>query len=172
MASPAKALVPLSPAEVEALAAEYRKLQEQIAENDIAANLANRPLVARLDEIWELALAQVRKFGSAHAEKSKLLYGLTLEFMGTFGSSSSIDAAAVEAFRLALVKAKKARLLKRIFEKTVRWTLTAQASAILLKEHAAKTVPDKLFAAFARCTVSKDRTPTLVVRDKSPAPSS
>jgi hypothetical protein len=168
MASPAKALAPvaLSPAEIEALAAEYRDLDAQIAAIDLKANEEIRPLRTRIDEVWELLIAQVRKYGSAHAEKSKLLYGVTLEVMGTFGSSSSADAAAVEAFRLLLVKAKKARLLKLIFEKTERWALTAKASVILLKAHAEKQIPNKLFIAFARCSVSKDRTPTLVVRER------
>jgi hypothetical protein len=43
----------------------------------------------------------MRDFGSSHAEKSKLLHGITQEMMVTFGSAVSIDAAAVERFRLA-----------------------------------------------------------------------
>jgi hypothetical protein len=165
MASAAKAVC-LTPCQVEELASEYRSLELKIYGIVKKALDDAAPHRKRLDEVWEVLLAQVRQFGSAHAEKSKLLHGLTLEVMATFGSSSSIDGAAVETFRLALVKAKQSRLLKRIFEKTIRWTLAPQASTLLRAEHDAGKLPNKLFMLFARCSVPKDLTPKLVVRPK------
>lgn len=165
MATAAKP-VPLAPAKVEELAAEYRNLASKIAGIEKKAIEDAAPHKKRLDEVWEVLVPQVRNFGSTHAEKSKLLYGLELEVMGTFGSTTAIDAAAVETFRLALVKMKQARLLKTIFEKTVRWTLAAQASAFLRKEHDAGRIPNKLFLLFARCSVPKNLTPKLVVRPR------
>lgn len=163
MATAAKP-APLAPAEVEELAEEYRDLELKIAGIAKKAMDDLAPHKKRLDEVWEELVPQVRNFGSAHAEKSKLLYGLELEVMGTFGSTTAIDAAAVERFRQALVKMKQARLLKTVFEKTVRWTLAAQASAFLRKEHDAGKIPNKLFLLFARCSVPKTLTPKLVVR--------
>src|SRR5271156_5773758 len=106
-AKPAPKLVALSPTEVEELAAEYRGIEAKMVAIEIEANEKLKPLTSRNDQIWDVLVAQVRKFGSQHAEKSKLLHGLALEVMVTFGSSSTIDAADVELFRLALVKAKQ-----------------------------------------------------------------
>jgi putative Mn2+ efflux pump MntP len=46
----------------------------------------------------EELICLVEEFGSAHAEKSKLLHGITHEILATFGLSTSIDAAAVGLF--------------------------------------------------------------------------
>lgn len=166
MNNPAKAAPP-TPAEVEALAQEYRDLESTIDGIEERAIQEAAPHEKRRDELWDLLLERTRQFGSAHAEKSKLLYGIKLEVMATFGSAASIDAAAVEAFRLALVKAKQSRLLKGIFAKTVRWSLLPKAATFLRAQHDAKKIPAKLFLLFARCSVPKELTPKLVVRDKS-----
>lgn len=156
-----------TPGEVEALAEEYRELEQKIdaiekkAVDDAAAHKLRR------DELWDLMLAQVRDFGSAHAEKSKILYGLELEVMGTFSSGQAIDAAAVETFRLALVKAGRTRFLKKVFERSERWTPLPEASALIRKEHETGSLPWKLFAMFSSCTVSKELTPKLVVRPRT-----
>lgn len=161
---------PPSAADVEKFAREYQELQLKIlgiakkAQEDIA------PLAIRLGHLKIWFVANVGKFGSAHYEKSKILHGIGLEAMATFGQSSSIDNAAVETFRLALYKAKQARVLKRIFEKTVRWKLLPQASAFLRGEHEAGKFPDKLFLLFARCTVTKEKTPVLEIRPKNARP--
>jgi hypothetical protein len=156
-----------TPAEVEELAVKYHDLETQLVAIAAKAKDDMTPLAAERDLLWEKLVAQTRQFGSAHAEKSKLLYGLKFEVMATFGSTNAIDAAAVEEFRLALVKAKQARLLKRVFEKSTRWTLLATAGTFLLEEFAHGKIPAKLFALFARCSVPKDLTPKLVVRPKA-----
>jgi hypothetical protein len=167
MSSPAKLVLAPTPAAVEALAEKYQELETKIAEIQKKAADDAAPHKERLDEVWDLLVGQVRQFGSTHSEKSKILYGLKLEVMGTFASSQAIDAAAVESFRLALVKEKQGRLLKRIFEKTVRWTLLPQAAAFLRQEHDAGALPNKLFLLFARCSVPKELTPRLQVRPRN-----
>jgi hypothetical protein len=168
MASPAKVVaVPPTPTEVEVLAEQYQDVETQIAEIKKKAIEDLAPLVTQQETLWDQLVEKVKKFGSQHAEKSKLLYGIRLEVLGTFASSSSIDAAAVETFRLALVKAKQSRVLKRIFEKTVRFTMLPQAATFLRAEHDAGKFPANLFVLFARCTVPKDLSPKLVVRPRA-----
>src|SRR5436305_369581 len=82
--------------------------------------------------------------------------------MATYGSSVSFDAAAVEKFRLALVKKKQARLLKKVFQKDVRWSLAPEASVIIKGEKLSKP----LLALYSQCQVVKPKTPSLTVREK------
>jgi len=159
----AKILVPFSPAELDALAQEYRELQQKIAAIDLETNKRTAPHVARLDQLRGLFIDFVREHGSAHAEKSKIAYGVSQEIMVTFGTSSSIDAAAVNNFRLALVKAKLTRLLKRIFDRTERWDLRPNAGEVIRSVQ----LPPKLLALYSQCNVTRERTPTLVVRPKA-----
>ena|ERR1700733_1614246 len=82
MASPAKeaqAHAALTPSEVEELCQEYCRLEVQVDGIVKKASDETAPLRIRVDRIWELLLQQMRKFGSQHAGKSKLLRGLTLE---------------------------------------------------------------------------------------------
>jgi hypothetical protein len=102
----------------------------------------------------------VEEFGSSHAEKSKLLHGITHEILATFGASTSIDAAAVERFAQALHIAKQTKILNRIFDQTTRYTLRPDAGSIIR----AAALPKAQLALFAQCQVSRARTPTLKVR--------
>jgi len=163
MATAPKILVPFSPAEVDALAQEYKDLEKKIADIHLKANDDMRLPGARLDELRELFLESVSRFGSAHAEKSKIIHGIGFEIMATFGSSSSIDNAAVEIFRIALTRAKLTRLLKKVFEKTIRWSLARNAAEVI---RSTQLLP-KLHLLFSQCIVVKDRTPTLIVRPKA-----
>ena len=151
----------LSPSEIDRLCVEYRSIEAQIDEIEKKADDQKTPLIVRLGELKALFLDHVRKFGSAHAEKSKILHGITMEIMATFGTYSSMDAAAIEQFRLALKKAKQARLLSKIFEKTIRWTLKPAAASLAIRGN--KLGP-KLLALYSQCTVTKDRAPILEVR--------
>ena len=116
--------------------------------------------MSRTKKMKEELICLVEEFGSAHAEKSKLLHGITHEILATFGVSTSIDAAAVERFAQALRIAKQTKMLNRIFEQTIRYTLRPDAGSIIR----AVTLPKAQLALFAQCTVSKPRTPTLKVR--------
>jgi hypothetical protein len=156
--STATAVAP-SAVRVDKLAAEYLGLKKTAEEKAQAAAEAQKPLQDKAQELREL----VREHGSAHAEKSKLLHGVSHEIMCSFGQSVTIDAAAVENFRLALVEAKQAGLLKRIFEKTIRWTLSPEASRIVR----GISLTPKLARLFSACQVVKDNTPKLIVRPKS-----
>jgi hypothetical protein len=159
--SPAREEAPLkapTAAEVDKLATEYVQAKAKF----ITLTLESRDAGKRVDEIEARIIPLVRQFGSAHAEKSKLLHGLKWELMGTFGSSTSIDAAAVERLRLRLVKGKATRLLGRLFEATTRWSLTPTARAEILKVD----VPAEVRSDFAACEVTKERSPKIEARPK------
>lgn len=149
-----------TPVRIDEIAKEYLALKDKYLQATLEAKAAAEPMEKKAEELKAL----VSDFGSAHAEKSKLLHGVTHELVVTFGSSVSIDGAAVEKFRLALVVAKKARLLKKLFEKTIRWTLSPQAPALIKGE---QQLPKTLLALYAQCEVVKPRTPSLQVREKS-----
>jgi hypothetical protein len=158
-------IVAPSPAEVDSLAEEWIKLESEIDDLEKESEEKILPKLTRLGELRKLFTEQVRAFGSAHAGKSKILHGLSMEIMATFGSSTSIDAAAVETFRKALAKAKQTRLLKKIFEKTERWTMLDNAGIIIRSTKLA----DSLLALYSKCTVQSPNKPKLVVRSKEKA---
>lgn len=116
-----------TPAEVDEKAREFNRLKDALDQATEVAKLSCVPLVALKQELIEL----VRDFGSPHAEKSKLLHGIKQEILITVSSSISIDAAAVERFRLALLESDRSRLLKRIFQQDVRWTMSPEAAVII-----------------------------------------
>lgn len=155
-----------SQAEVEQLAQQYRDLENQIQEKEKKFVEEMAPLAVRRNELKKTLIEQVRKWGSQHGTKSKLLYGSSLEVMATFGSTSSVDGAAVDDFREGLKKAGQTRLLKQIFEQTIRWTLKSGATTVIDAAHEAGKLPNKLFVLFARCTVTKDSSPRLDVRPR------
>ena len=119
-----------TPAEVDEKAARYYRLKEALDAATEKAKLLCLPLATFKEELIQL----VRDFGSAHAEKSRVLHGITSEMMVTFGSSVMIDAAAVERFRLALLEANQSRLLKKIFTKDIRFTMSPEAATIIKGE--------------------------------------
>lgn len=152
-----------TPAEVDEKAKEYLHLKFEITRIlQKAADDTNAKTV-RMAELREEMTKLVTAHGSAHAEKSKLLHGIEYEIMGTFGSSVSIDAAAVERFRLELVKEQQSRLLRKMFDKTVRWTLSPIAATIIKGEKLGKT----LLALYSQCEVVTPKSPSLTVREKS-----
>ena len=153
---------PPSPNEVDQLALEMLKIRGEISTIEAEAAGKVCPLLARSLELKSQAERWLREFGSAHAEKSKLLHGVGYEILGTFGTSTSIDAAAVEVFRQALVKAHQGRIVSKIFQKTVRWSLVSGWAEIIR----GSKLPAKLLALYARCQVSSERTPTIVPREK------
>lgn len=157
MASPALKPAP-SAVEIDLKAVTYHRLEEDLqdarAEASTAAKLVN-DLKAALIEL-------VRECGGAHHEKSKILHGIEWEMMATFGQSTTQDVAAIERLRIALVKAKQARLLRKLFQKDIRWTLNAGAATIIKGEK----LSAKLMALVLECSVTSDRTPTLEVRKK------
>lgn len=152
-----------NPAQVDAKAKEYLDLKDEVAKILKKAADDTNIKTVRMAELREEMTELVTAHGSAHAEKSKLLHGIEYEIMGTFGSSVSIDAAAVERFRLELVKEKKSRLLKKMFDKTVRWTLSPIAATVVKGEKLGKS----LLALYSQCEVVTARTPTIVPRLKA-----
>ena len=159
MAAASKALLVLpSPAEVDELCIQYDKEGQKVLDCVLATREAQKFLDDTKQKIVELA----KQFGSVHASKSKLLHGRKWEAMLTEGTSTSIDAAAVETLRLDLVAQKKTRILKRLFESATRWTLKSTARAEILKPD----IGDDVRANFAACEVTKPSTPKLEVREK------
>ena len=74
--------------------------------------------------------------------------------------SMSAEMIGVEAFRQGPVKAKTyADPLKKVFEKTERWTLARNASEIIRS----MKLPPKVLI-YAQCAVTRERTPFLDVR--------
>lgn len=84
-----------------------------------------------LAELKKELIDLVRDFGSVRAEKSFLLHEISQEMLVTFESSVSVDAAAVERFRLALLESNQTRMFKKIFLQDVRFTLAPEAAAPL-----------------------------------------
>ena len=148
-----------TPAEVDEKAREFNRLKDDLDQATEAAKLKCVPLVALKQELIEL----VRDFGSPHAEKSKLLHGIKQEILITVSSSISIDAAAVERFRLALLESDQSRLLKRIFQEDFRWTMSPEAAVIIKGSKLSKS----LLALYSQCEVIRQNTPSLKVREKS-----
>jgi hypothetical protein len=153
--------VPPKPEEIDELAEKYERARTDFLQATLAMAEANKPIGPLKEQI----LALIEKFGSVHAEKSKILRGLIWEAMGTWGQSQSLDHAAVETFRLALVKAKQSRLLKKIFVAETRWKLAPEASAIV---KSTKLAP-KLLALFAQCSVTAAIAPRLKVEKQKKA---
>jgi hypothetical protein len=157
MASAALKPVP-SAAQIDLKAIEYRRLEEMFLEAKADLATASEPLSKLKADLIEL----VRQCGGMHAEKSKILHGILWEIMATFGQSTSLDAAAVERLRLGLVKAKQARLLKKLFQKDTRWTFQPGAAIVIKGEKISARVKSLLLD----CFVTSYRTPTLDVREK------
>lgn len=154
----ASAQKPPTPAEVDELAQKYFDAQEKVLQAVLAVTNAQQPIPPMKDEMVEL----IREFGSTHAEKSKVLNGIEWKLMATFGTYHSLDAAAVERFRLGLVKAKQARLLKKIFTKSERWDLSPEAEVIIKGCKLSKS----LLALYSQCDIPKPKNPSLKVEKK------
>jgi hypothetical protein len=86
-----EARVAPNPQEIDKLSKEYLELKDKLFTAQLAAGEISQQVTLK----GELLKQMVSDFGSAHAEKSKLLHGLKYEAMATFGQTVSIDAAAV-----------------------------------------------------------------------------
>ena len=153
----ATALNAPSAVEVDRLANRFLELEKTVDEAYQVAVAADEPYERMKEEL----VCLVEDFGNAHAEKSKLLHGVNYEIMATFGMSTSIDAAAAERFAIALRDAKQTRLLHRIFDQQIRYTLTADASSII------RYLSQPLLALYSACQVTNPRPPILKVRRKA-----
>lgn len=143
---------------VDAHALEFKRLEKDLRDAMEKAANAAAPFKALKDQLVPL----VKKFGSQHHEKSKLLHGILWEMMATFGQSTTQDAAAIERLRLALVKSKKARLLKKLFTKETRWRFNSNANSVIKTE---KLTPAEK-GLLLDCFDTENRTPTIDVREK------
>jgi hypothetical protein len=147
-----------TPTEIDEIAAEYFGLESKV---DTAYRLATE-LDAPFEDLKERCILAVEEHGQPHATKSRILIGIKSELVATFGISSSIDSAAVDRFRMALQAAGRTRILGKIFEERITFTLRPEAAGLLRREQ----MSDQLTALFARCAVMKARTPTLQVRGR------
>jgi hypothetical protein len=151
-----------TPAEVDQKAEQYFVLRAALDDATAQAKLRTIPLVQLKSELVEIVSA----YGSCHVEKSKILHGVSAEMVATFGQSVTIDAAAVERFRAGLIESSQTRLLKRVFEQTIRWTLRPEASAIVRGDKLSKA----LQGLYAEVEVIKPLAPSLTVRRSTAGP--
>jgi len=86
--------------------------------------------------------------------------------VATFSKFTCEDSAAIERFRLTLVSAKKGRLLKKLFDRDVRWTMKSGAAQILAAENLAVRLKAELLGLLLLCSSTKDKKPSLDVRPK------
>jgi hypothetical protein len=146
------------PAEIDSRAESFHQLELDLAEARKEMQATQRELAQK-----ELALIElVRACGGPHAQKSKILHGIAWEIVATFSQYTTQDSAAVERFRQALLKAKKTRLLKKIFTQDVRWTMSSGAAEIVKTEKLSPT----LMSLLLQCSVTGDKKPSLDVRPK------
>jgi hypothetical protein len=149
---------PPSPVEVDEMAQEFRRMEIKV---DAAYLLATR-LDAPLEALRERIILTVEEHGQPHATKSRILHGIKSELVATFGLSTSIDSVAVERFRMALQAAGRKQILAKVFEERITFNLRPESAGILRREQ----MSENLRALFARCAVTKARTPTLQVRER------
>lgn len=147
-----------TPAEIDELAKEYLALKEKAVQASLEAGQALQLVADKRQLLTEMISAA----GSAHAEKSKILFGIEYEAVCTYPQFSSVDSAAVDTFHTALKKSGKTAIIRKMFEKSVRWTLRGTASEII---RGSKLSP-KLALLWSRCIVLKDKTPTIDVRPR------
>ena len=148
-----------SPVEIDQAAKEYRELEQKYKTAKAASIEAENQLEIKA----ELLKGMVAKFGGPHATKAKILHGAAFELMCSYGQYSSIDPVAVENLRATLVKTKQRRILNKLLEKTVRWTLRSESSVMMR----ASELSTKIAGMLAKCIVLKDRNPSLTVREKA-----
>jgi hypothetical protein len=146
------------PEAIDEFAAEFDRLDKELIAAKKTASDAAKPVNALESELIEL----VRRFGGPHGKSSKLVHGIAWEMMGTFGKSTIMDNAAIERLRLALKKAGKTKLLKKLFTRDTRWTFSSQALEIVKTE---KLTP-KQMGMLLQCFDSRDCAPKLDVRPK------
>lgn len=151
------------PADVDAQADAFHQLELEIGEAKKKLLESQKQLNAREAELIEL----VRSFGGPHATKSKILHGMLWELVATFAKFSTQDSGAVERFRQALVTAKKGRLLKKLFDRDVRWTMKTGAGQILAAEELSPRIKAELLGMLMLCSTEKDKAPSLDVRKKN-----
>jgi hypothetical protein len=149
------------PAAVDSQAAVWAELEKALTEAKKKSDDARKALAKCEDFLVNL----VKTHGGPHATKSLILHGIVWEMVATFGQYTTQDAAAVERFRLALVKAKKTRLLKKIFSADTRYTMKASAAEIVKTEKLTPT----LMSLLLLCSVTQDKKPALDVRQKKKA---
>jgi hypothetical protein len=154
---------PPTAAEIESTAKEMLDLKGAMELEAAASLKIIEPKKKRFDELKLQAEQWLRDFGSAHAEKSRILHGIKFEILGTFGTSTSIDAAAVEILRLALLKAKNARLVKKLFNRVVRWELVPNWTESLRSVK----LPAKIASLVAQCEVKRTKTPIITPRERA-----
>jgi hypothetical protein len=150
------------PIEVDTRAQDFSDLEKSIAKLKLDLGAKQKEMAAKEAALIEL----VRSFGGPHATKSKILHGIVWEMIATFAQYTTQDGAAVERFRQALVLAKKGRLLKKLFDRDVRWTMKAGAGQILAAETLAPRLRADLLGLLLVCSTTQDKKPSLEVREK------
>jgi hypothetical protein len=146
------------PVDVDERAEQFHQLELDLEEAQKKSKEAQKAVTEKELELVEL----VRAYGGPHATKSKILHGIAWEMVATFAQYSTLDAAAVERFRTALVEAGQSRLMKKLFTESTRWNLNGDAAEVVKTEK----LSAKLLGLLIQCTVTGDKKPSLDVRPK------
>src|SRR5947207_8192791 len=116
----------VTPVRVDELAQEYIELRD-------AVDKATQMVLERQEpasKLKEILVELVSEHGSLHAKKSKLLHGVRYEMMATYGSTTSLDTAAVKLFREACLKNGQKAIMQRIFQEDIRYTISPEGVAL------------------------------------------
>jgi hypothetical protein len=143
-------------AEVDHLALEFFDLERRADEAYKVAIALDEPH----EQMKERLILLCEEFGAADAENSRLLSGDHYEMAVSFTGSSCVSTAAVTRFREACARADQLRIVNRLFETEVWYTLRPEAAAIIGSFH----LNNKLLELFCQCKVMKATTPILRVR--------
>lgn len=146
------------PDEVDRIAAHYIVLRDKADQALQAAVAATAPV----EKLRGMLVSLVTKHGSRHADKSKILHGVKFELVGTFGTSRTLDKAAVLRFQEACIKAKHGLVFRKVFTAEVGYRVASKAAEYIR----GWKLPTRLIAMFAACEVVTQLSPRLQVRPK------
>jgi hypothetical protein len=127
------------------------------------ADVAKKAAQSDLDVVKAQVVALVQSYGAKHAEKSTKLTGIRNSAIITTGSSTSLVATAVEAFRQFLVKLNKPAVLKLFFTETTTYQLVASPTEVLNSLDVPAAEHKKLKGLLALCFEVTSKAPSLKV---------
>jgi hypothetical protein len=145
---------PPTAADIDRLAVEFLALEEKTDKAYAVALALDEPHERLREQLIDLA----ETFGARHNEKSKLLLGSAYEIVATFGTTTCINAAAVDHFADVLRGSKQLKVLELIFEQSTHYRLRPDAGPVI------RMLPKALAALYAACHVTTPRHPVLEVR--------
>lgn len=148
-----------TPAQVDALIRRYAEAQSEVKGQADEMKAASERLDAIKGELVEL----VQRFGSRHTEKSTRIQGNHSSAMVTVGTRVSIDADAVEDFRLYLQEKNLDGVAPRFFTERVTYQLVDGPREVLKTLDLGARIRTKISGLLGRCFQVKTNAPSLKV---------